>query len=56
VSLDTPEKLSQFVARPGRVWLLIQRDEIHKLQQPLPAMREIARDQDPKGYLLLTRN
>jgi 4-amino-4-deoxy-L-arabinose transferase-like glycosyltransferase len=56
VSLDTPEKLSQFVARPGRVWLLIQRDEIHKLEQPLPPMREIARDQDPKGYLLLTRN
>jgi len=39
-----------------RLWLIIQRDEIRKLKQPLPPLREVARDQDPKeGYLLLTR-
>lgn len=53
---DDEAKLHEFLTRPGRLWLLIQRDEIRKLKQPLPPLREIARDQDPKeGYLLLTR-
>lgn len=53
---DDEAKLHAFLARPGRLWLLIQRDEIAKLKQPLPPLREVARDQDPReGYLLLTR-
>lgn len=53
---DDEAKLHELVARPGRLWLLIQRDEIRKLKQPLPPLREVARDQDPReGYLLLTR-
>jgi 4-amino-4-deoxy-L-arabinose transferase-like glycosyltransferase len=53
---DDEAKLHAFLARPGRLWLLIQRDEIRKLKQPLPPLREVARDQDPReGYLLLTR-
>jgi 4-amino-4-deoxy-L-arabinose transferase-like glycosyltransferase len=53
---DDEAALHEYLARPGRLWLLIQRDEIKKLKQPLPPLREVARDQDPKeGYLLLTR-
>ncbi|HSK79896.1 MAG TPA: glycosyltransferase family 39 protein [Thermoanaerobaculia bacterium] len=55
-SLDSEEKLRAFVQRPGRVWLLIQRDDLARLDPPLPPMREIARDADQEeGYLLLTR-
>jgi 4-amino-4-deoxy-L-arabinose transferase-like glycosyltransferase len=53
---DDESKLHEFLARPGRLWLLIQRDKVAKLQKPLPPLREVARDQDPReGYLLLTR-
>jgi 4-amino-4-deoxy-L-arabinose transferase-like glycosyltransferase len=53
---DDEGKLHEFLGWPGRLWLLIQRDEIRKLKQPLPPLREVARDQDPReGYLLLTR-
>jgi 4-amino-4-deoxy-L-arabinose transferase-like glycosyltransferase len=53
-NLDRPEKLYAFVNRPGPVWLLIQRDELAKLVRPLPPMRELARDADPReGYVLM---
>lgn len=55
-NLDSEEKLRAYVNRPGRVWLLIQRDDLARLDPPLPPMREVARDADEKeGYLLLTR-
>lgn len=55
VALDSEEKLRAFAARPGKVWILAQRDDLAKLDPPLP-LREVARDPDPKtGYLLLTQ-
>jgi 4-amino-4-deoxy-L-arabinose transferase-like glycosyltransferase len=55
VDLDSEAKLRAFLARPGRVWLLAQRDDLARLKD-LPPMEEVARDRDPKeGYLLLTR-
>jgi hypothetical protein len=55
VNLDGEDKLRAFLARPGRVWLLAQKDDLAKLKD-LPPMMEVARDQDPKeGYLLLVR-
>ncbi len=55
VDLDSEAKLRAFLARPGRLWLLAQRDDLSQLRD-LPPMVEVARDQDPKeGYLLLTR-
>jgi 4-amino-4-deoxy-L-arabinose transferase-like glycosyltransferase len=56
VSLDSEEKLHRFLARPERVWLLIQRDDLAKLTRPLPPLEEVARDADPKeGYVLFIR-
>ena len=51
-------ELLDFAARPGRVWLLIQRDDKReaeeKLGRSLPLV-EVARDVDEKeGYLLMT--
>jgi hypothetical protein len=55
VDLDSEAKLRAFLARPGRLWLLAQRDDWARLKDR-PAMTEVARDQDPKeGYLLLTQ-
>jgi 4-amino-4-deoxy-L-arabinose transferase-like glycosyltransferase len=55
VDLDSEAKLRAFLDRPGRVWLLAQRDDLARLRD-LPPMTEIARDQDPKeGYVLLLR-
>lgn len=55
VDLDSEAKLRAFLARPGRVWLLAQRDDLARLKD-LPPLIEVARDQDPKeGYLLLRR-
>lgn len=55
VDLDSEAKLRSFLARPGRIWLLAQRDDLARLKD-LPPMQEVARDQDPKeGYLLLLR-
>jgi 4-amino-4-deoxy-L-arabinose transferase-like glycosyltransferase len=55
VDLDSEAKLRAFLARPGRVWLLAQRDDLARLKD-LPPMAEVARDQDPReGYLLLLR-
>lgn len=56
VELDSEEKIRELLRRPGRVWLLIPRDEIGRLRQPLPPLEEVARDPDPKeGYILFTR-
>ena len=51
-------ELSAYARRPGRVWLVIQRDDLaeaqEKLGRPLP-MTEVARDADPlEGYVLMT--
>ncbi len=55
VSLDSEAKLRAFLARPGRVWLLAQRDDLGKLKG-LPPLTEVARDGDPReGYILFTR-
>jgi len=55
VELRSIEDLRELVARPGRIWLLIERDDLAKLDEPLPLV-EVARDQDEKdGYILMTR-
>jgi 4-amino-4-deoxy-L-arabinose transferase-like glycosyltransferase len=55
VELDSPQKLVEFARRPGRVWILIQRNDLAKLSAPLPLV-PVASDPDPvEGYLLLTR-
>ncbi|HYH46323.1 MAG TPA: hypothetical protein VEG34_11610, partial [Thermoanaerobaculia bacterium] len=56
VALESEQDLRAFAARPGRVWLLAQRDDLAKLKGgPLPLI-EVARDPDfQNGYLLLTR-
>jgi hypothetical protein len=49
----TEPELQSFARRPGKVWLLAQRDALAKLAQPLPLV-EYARDPDEKqGYILL---
>jgi 4-amino-4-deoxy-L-arabinose transferase-like glycosyltransferase len=54
-ALDSEEELHAFAARPGRVWILAQRDDLGRLKKPL-SLREVARDTDPwEGYVLLTR-
>jgi 4-amino-4-deoxy-L-arabinose transferase-like glycosyltransferase len=55
VELDNETKLREFASRPGRVWLLIPRTRLKRLQQPLPLV-EVARDADfVDGYVLMTR-
>ncbi|MFL6195629.1 MAG: ArnT family glycosyltransferase [Thermoanaerobaculia bacterium] len=55
VDLDSEAKLRAFLARPGRTWLLAQRDDLARLKN-LPPLREVARDADPReGYILLTK-
>jgi hypothetical protein len=55
VDLDSEEKLRAFLARPGRVWLLAQRDDFAKLRN-LPLLREVATDPDPEeGYILFAK-
>ena len=50
-------ELRELVRRPGRKWLLIERDDLARVQEsggPLPLV-EVARDRDPReGYLLMT--
>ncbi|MDX1997507.1 MAG: glycosyltransferase family 39 protein [Thermoanaerobaculia bacterium] len=48
------EELQAFARRPGRVWVLAERDDLAKLSAPLPLV-EVARGPEPKqGYVLLT--
>jgi hypothetical protein len=52
--LDSPERLLEFARRPGRKWVLAERDDLERLEEDLPLV-EVARDLDPlEGYLLLT--
>jgi 4-amino-4-deoxy-L-arabinose transferase-like glycosyltransferase len=54
VALDSEEALRAFAARPGRVWVLAQRDDLARVAQP-PPLVEVARDADvEEGYLLLS--
>ena len=54
-SLESPAELRGFLERPGRVWVLAQRDDWGRLD-PQPPLVEVARDSDPsEGYLLLAR-
>jgi hypothetical protein len=53
VELDGEAKLQEYARRPGRVWILAQRDDLKKLKAPLPLV-PVAQDQDPlEGYILL---
>jgi 4-amino-4-deoxy-L-arabinose transferase-like glycosyltransferase len=54
VPLESEAGLRRFVGRPGRKWLFIERDDLARLEEPLPLV-EVARDQDPRdGYVLMT--
>ncbi|HXU44386.1 MAG TPA: hypothetical protein VN783_02585, partial [Thermoanaerobaculia bacterium] len=45
-------ELQAFARRPERVWVLVERDTLARLREPLP-LAEIARDADPlEGYVL----
>ncbi len=49
----TEPELQTYARRPGKIWLLAQRDALAKLAQPLPLV-EYARDAEEKtGYVLL---
>ena len=53
VELDSREKLIEYASGPGRVWVLAQRDDLAKLDEPLP-LEPVAFDQDVlEGYVLL---
>lgn len=54
VELDGLDELYAFARRTDKVWLLIERDALAKLPQPLP-MVEVARDERrDDGYVFLT--
>ena len=53
--LNSEARLREFLARPGRAWLLAQKDDFSKLRN-LPPLTEVARDADPKdGYILFLK-
>lgn len=53
--LDSEAKLRAYLARPGRVWLLAQKDDFSRLGN-LPPLVEVARDAEPReGYILLLK-
>jgi 4-amino-4-deoxy-L-arabinose transferase-like glycosyltransferase len=55
VDLDSEQKLLEYARRPGRVWVLAQRDDLAKLDEPLP-LEPVAADADVReGYVLLGR-
>ncbi len=52
--VEGEKELRAYAARPGRQWLLIERDDLAKLEEPLPLV-EVARDRDViEGYILMT--
>lgn len=54
VPIEDEGELRAFVRRPGRKWLLIERDDLARLGEPLPLVG-VARDRDRRdGYLLMT--
>ncbi len=53
VELDSEARLQEYARRPGRIWILVQRDDLKKLKTPLPLV-PVAQDQDVlEGYILL---
>jgi hypothetical protein len=55
VDIDSEETLRKTLSRPGRVWLLTERDDYAGLKN-LPPLIEIARDADPReGYILFLK-
>ncbi|HEY2293170.1 MAG TPA: glycosyltransferase family 39 protein [Thermoanaerobaculia bacterium] len=55
VDIDSEETLRKTLSRPGRVWLLTERDDYAELKN-LPPLIEIARDADPReGYILFLK-
>jgi 4-amino-4-deoxy-L-arabinose transferase-like glycosyltransferase len=54
VDIDSVETLRRTLARPGRVWLLAERDSLADLKGS-PPLVEIARDADPQGYMLFLK-
>lgn len=53
VELDSEQKLLEYASRPGRVWVLAQRDDLARLDEPLP-LKPVAADADVlEGYVLL---
>jgi 4-amino-4-deoxy-L-arabinose transferase-like glycosyltransferase len=55
VDIDSVETLRRTLARPGRVWLLAERDSLPDLKGS-PPLVEIARDADPDdGYILFLK-
>ena len=53
VELDGEKALQEYARRPGRVWVLAQRDDLKKLKEPLPLV-PVAQDQDAlEGYILM---
>ena len=54
VELATEEELRAYARRPEKVWLLIERDDLERLKEPLPLV-EVARDERRRdGYVFLT--
>lgn len=53
VDLDSRDKLIEYASGPGQVWVLAQRDDLARLDEPLP-LKPVAFDQDIReGYVLL---
>lgn len=47
------EELHAFASQPGKRWLFIEKDDLAKLESPLP-MVEVARGKDPRdGYVVM---
>ncbi len=56
VELDSEEKLREFANRPGKIWILAQRDDLAKVDPPLTNLQIVTMDRDlSEGYVLLTR-
>lgn len=54
VELEDEAALREFAARPQPLWLLIERDDLERLDPPL-ALRAVARDAErANGYVLMT--
>ena len=54
IELASVDELYAFAQRRGRVWLLVEKDDLAKLPAPLPLV-EVARDAElVEGYVLMT--
>lgn len=54
VELATEAELRAFAARPEKVWLLIEKDDLAKLEPPLRLVEAARDDHRRDGYVLLT--